>query len=227
MIPIARSAPPRVLVENGEAWTTELLAALTAEDPVPKQLLYRYGHPDVFVQLAEDAHSKCMYCESKIAHVSFPHVEHIAPKTAYPERTFEWENLGLACQACNTAKGGQYDTQTPPVDPYSDDPSDHFYAFGEEMRARPGSERGLITLQLVGLNRADLLEARSRRLSTIQKMIEKYARTDNDPVKAALLQEICEELSADREFIMSAKAMIQGMEISCDLTEMGGNPITR
>ena len=89
------------------------------------------------------------------------------------------------------------------------------------MRARPGSERGLITLQLVGLNRADLLEARSRRLSTIQKMVEKYARTDNDPVKAALLQEICEELSADREFIMSAKAMIQGMEISCNQTEMG------
>ena len=114
MIPIVRSAPPRVLAENGEAWTAELLAALASEDPVPKQLLYRYGHPDVFAQLAEDAHSKCMYCESKIAHVSFPHVEHIAPKTTYPERTFEWENLGLACQACNKTKGGQYDAETPP-----------------------------------------------------------------------------------------------------------------
>ena len=93
MIPIVRSAPPRVLAENGEAWTAELLAALAAEDPVPKQLLYRYGHPDVFAQLAEDAHWKCMYCESKIAHVSFPQVEHIAPKISYPERTFEWCSL--------------------------------------------------------------------------------------------------------------------------------------
>ena len=179
----------------------------------------------MFARLAEDAHSKCMYCESKIAHVSFPHVEHIAPKTAYPERTFEWENLGLACQTCNTAKGGQYDAETPPVDPYSDDPADHLYAFGEKMRARPGSERGFITLQLVCLNRTGLLEARSRRLSTIQNMVEKYARTDNDPVKAAFLREICEELSADRESVMSAKAMIQGMEISCDQTEMGSDPL--
>jgi uncharacterized protein (TIGR02646 family) len=41
---------------------------------------------------------RCSYCESNEATV----VDHVAPKSKFPELTFDWENLLMACDQCNT-----------------------------------------------------------------------------------------------------------------------------
>jgi hypothetical protein len=40
----------------------------------------------------------CSYCENNEA----TDIEHIFPKSSFPERSFEWENYILACKTCNT-----------------------------------------------------------------------------------------------------------------------------
>lgn len=44
------------------------------------------------------AHGICNYCEHNEAF----DIEHIAPKSHFPEMTFRWENLLLVCKECNT-----------------------------------------------------------------------------------------------------------------------------
>lgn len=47
---------------------------------------------------------RCNYCEDSVA----DEVEHIAPKTLYPERCFVWENYCYACGPCNGPKNNKY-----------------------------------------------------------------------------------------------------------------------
>lgn len=47
---------------------------------------------------------RCMYCEDNCGHT----VEHIQPKTFYPEKTFIWENFLFVCAKCNSDKGNKH-----------------------------------------------------------------------------------------------------------------------
>ncbi len=47
---------------------------------------------------------RCGYCEDSVG----DEIEHIWPKSLYPERTFVWENYLLACGGCNRAKGNDF-----------------------------------------------------------------------------------------------------------------------
>ena len=77
---------------------------------------------------------KCAYCESRITHVDYGHIEHHVPKAGpngRPKRTFQWSNLLLACGRCNGSenKGDRFPTARqggPIVNPCKDDPADHF-----------------------------------------------------------------------------------------------------
>ena len=48
---------------------------------------------------------RCMYCEDSCA----DEVEHVRPKTIYPEFTFAWENYLYACGPCNGGKSNQFE----------------------------------------------------------------------------------------------------------------------
>ena len=88
---------------------------------------------------------RCCWCEDSAA----TDIEHIWPKSLYPQRTFRWENYLLACAGCNRHKGGRFavlageqivdvsrgpkDPITPPrcgaavvVDPRLEDPLEFF-----------------------------------------------------------------------------------------------------
>ena len=47
---------------------------------------------------------RCNYCEDSTA----DEVEHIAPKSHYPERVFQWDNYCYACGPCNGPKNNKY-----------------------------------------------------------------------------------------------------------------------
>ncbi|WP_199084633.1 HNH endonuclease [Bosea sp. ASV33] len=47
---------------------------------------------------------RCGYCEDSAA----DEVEHIAPKSLYPERTFDWANYLYACGYCNRGKNNSF-----------------------------------------------------------------------------------------------------------------------
>ena len=47
---------------------------------------------------------RCAYCEDSYA----DEIEHIYPKSIYPEKTFVWENYLYACGPCNGPKNSQF-----------------------------------------------------------------------------------------------------------------------
>ena len=47
---------------------------------------------------------RCMYCEDSSA----DEIEHVRPKSIYPDRTFRWTNYLLACGPCNGPKNNRF-----------------------------------------------------------------------------------------------------------------------
>ncbi len=69
----------------------------------------------VRAHLFEKQKYKCAYCqmEKKETHGLVWDIDHILPKSVYPQFIFEPENLALSCKDCNIAKGEQEVLFTP------------------------------------------------------------------------------------------------------------------
>jgi uncharacterized protein (TIGR02646 family) len=117
-------------------------------------------------------HGKCAFCESRMAHVSNPQVEHYRPKSKYPDAAFDWENWLLSCGRCNDRKWAHFpDCDGVPclVDPAAEDPELHIEFIG--YVPVPKTRRGTETIQLIGLDRSPLEDERSRWLSYINGLL--------------------------------------------------------
>lgn len=153
---------------------------------------------------------KCMYCESKISHIDYAHVEHIKPKAPdkYPELICTWENLGYACSRCNITKSEKYVESTPYIDPYSEEPEEHIFAFGAFLFAKNGSERGELTISDIGLNRIELIEKRQGRIDGVTKVMNACFRTGNEALRKNALEEIKKEALPDKEYSLVIKKLV-------------------
>ncbi len=181
------------------------------ECPYPKALDDgNYKHKTNKEALRQASFDKCMYCESKISHIDFAHVEHLKPKAEdkYPELEFVWENLGYVCPKCNNSKRDKYDESTPYIDPYSENPEEYILAFGAFLYHKNGSERGELTITDIELNRADLIEKRYERIKEIIKAITSCRRTNNTTLRDNALDEIKREMLADKEYSLIVKTLI-------------------
>ena len=174
MIKVNRSDPPKYLTRYEQRWTNELLAAIQQHEeggPKPSDTLWnKYNKQYVKNALREMFHDKCAYCESKIPHIAYPHIEHYRPKKKYPYLAFVWKNLLLACEKCN---GKEHKDDNFPLEdgdennpvllnPCEDNPAQHLVF--EQARLVPLSKRGKVTVNLLGLNDRDELFDRRREL---------------------------------------------------------------
>lgn len=161
--------------------------------------------------LCDSSSDKCMYCESKISHIDFAHVEHIKPKAEnkYPELEFEWSNLGYACPKCNSAKSHKYYDDLPYINPYEDDPGEHIFAFGALLFVRNGSERAEVTIKDIGINRPELIEKRLAKLNDIQNSLNACHRTNNIVLREILLEELKVESSEDKEYSLFVSSLLK------------------
>ena len=69
----------------------------------------RYKYRDIKDKLNKIYHHKCAYCESRLEQLQ---VEHYRPKkgaNAYFWLVYSWDNLLLACPACNGYKGDKFE----------------------------------------------------------------------------------------------------------------------
>lgn len=206
MIRLQKQAEPQVLAQNKAAWTQQLLIHLHNNQDIPKTLVNRYNHQEVKEALRNETHGKCMYCESPVLHVTFEHIEHIKPKAKdkYPDLTFEWTNLGLACPICNMNKGDDYPECTPFVNPYVDDPSNHFVALGPFVYHKPGDQRAELTETTIELNRPELIERRKERIDMIRLFSDKIAMVGEPILKKNLQEQIAIEVGEDKPYSFCA-----------------------
>lgn len=209
MIKIIKGNIPSILEVNADAWRDELLGFVERDKKPPKTLKNKYNDISVKNFLREESNSKCMYCESKIKHITPEHIEHIKPKSKFPELAYEWDNLGLSCPVCNMNKRDVFDVNCAFINPYIDSPDDFLMAVGTFIYARPGQVRGEITEKVIELNRTELVEKRLERISAIRNLVEKYEIQQSDILKNLILNEIRIEIGKDKEYSFIANALIK------------------
>ncbi len=65
----------------------------------------RYRLEDIQIKLKGIYNDKCAYCECRDRRLQ---VEHYRPKSVYYWLAYSWDNLLLACSACNSFKGNSF-----------------------------------------------------------------------------------------------------------------------
>ena len=139
MIPLNKIPEPQILTNNKTKWTKEYLSALKKEIPMTNTIRNRYKRKEIKEALIKETSGKCAYCESKLLHISYGDIEHILPKSKYPELYVEWTNLTLSCELCNrNGKNDYYDKENPLLNPYIDNPYEHLLAYGPIMMNHNG-----------------------------------------------------------------------------------------
>lgn len=175
--------------------------------PNPKALKRNYKHPDIKKAIKGDSFGKCIYCESKISHVYFGDIEHIKPKSKFPELEFDWNNLGYVCAKCNNEKSDKWDDQCPFINPYIEDPLYFLCAVGIFIYHLAGNKRGEITEKEIDLNRSELIEMRKERIDSIRTLADKYNNETSAALKGTLLKELKKELADDKPYSACARSI--------------------
>lgn len=163
--------------------------------------------PKITELLKTQQHDKCCYCESRHSATSAGRIDHFRPKSAvrqydgsartYPGYywlAYSWDNLLLACDKCNLKKSDYFPLKEPgqrarshldPLDregplllnPYVDpNPAEHLTFDGSACR--PQTERGRMTVAVLGLNRPELQEERQRVLTMLTLLCTVARHTD-------------------------------------------------
>jgi uncharacterized protein (TIGR02646 family) len=212
MIKLTKGQKPNVLAKSADKWTAELLSHVEQGNKPPETLQNKYNKKEVREALRQECYSKCMYCESKINHITFDHIEHIRPKAKhkYPELTFVWDNLGLACPVCNMNKDDHFEDSLPFLNPYIDEPSRHIVFFGSIYLHMAGDNRGELTIKKLDLNRAELMERRLERIHDICHLADRY-KDKPEPLKSILRDELRTEIAADKPYSMCSRAILSAI----------------
>ncbi|MEW1952052.1 HNH endonuclease [Terrabacter sp. NPDC080008] len=145
----------------------------------------KWRHEQIKLTLRAETNDKCAYCESFIADVAYPHVEHIVPKSLHPELAHTWHNLTWACPRCNVSKDVAYHPTAGVLNPYVDTIEEHLEFYGDLVDCPLGSQRGEATIIACDLNRYELLRSRVARLRAIRQMAERW-NAAIDPMRTTI-----------------------------------------
>ena len=204
MIRLNKRSQPQILVENGEAWTTEYV--IWCENRVGTEPR-RYAHLEIRLSLELETSSKCAYCEGRIKDVAYTHIEHKLPKKKHAQLVCDWENLTIACPRCNTNKG-EYDVrECPLLDPYVDDVEKEVAFWGPMALAR-GRSRARATINELELNRKDLLFARVETLRRLEMLLDLVERVTGE-LQRTLWLEINAATAADGEYASACRQFLE------------------
>lgn len=214
MRPLVKNAKPVILAKQAESWRDELLEILARGERPTDAIKSRYRHKDIKAALLAETLGKCAYCESKVTHIAYGDIEHIVPKSKDPSRAYDWANLTLACDVCNTNKGdhygdGQDEFEAEILDPYIDDPAQHLLFLREVVSPRPDSMRGFATEALMKLSRGDLLEKRRERMTFLDGLVRAYTLAEQKHKRLLLDDLYANHLTEESEYSASSKAYVE------------------
>jgi 5-methylcytosine-specific restriction endonuclease McrA len=85
-----------------------------------------WGSIQIKRALLKMGRNKCAYCECNVSKESkYLEVEHLKPKSLYPDDVLQWDNLLPSCKRCNGRKGNHDVVTQPIVNPRYDLPNEH------------------------------------------------------------------------------------------------------
>ena len=209
MISLTKAPAPEVLRVNGATWTQVLVNHRDNGTAASNHEKARYRHPEIKQALVAETHGKCAYCESKIRHIAYGDVEHIVPKSTEVERTFEWANLTLACDVCNTNKSDHFGNHDDLVDPYVSNPTDHLAFIGAMVMPIPGSNPGMATVDTLELNRIELVERRAELIQKLCKQLHLLLVLPDEGARRVLERDLNKETAEGKEYSAIAKSYVE------------------
>ncbi len=186
MIAICRLQEPRPLRERKDGWSRDFLASTQKRPPRG-----RYNHKDVVDTLRSMSHGKCFYCESKAGRLTVDHYIEVAERR---ELTFEWSNLYLACDTCQSKEPNASIPVENCVDPCDSatEPVQHLAFNGADMTFR--TPRGEETIRKYRLNHLLQLAERRRHLILFYDLLDQIRQRQiaqkRDTVQPAELAEM-------------------------------------
>jgi uncharacterized protein (TIGR02646 family) len=147
--------------------------------------------------LHEKSHGKCAYCETKIPSPEYGTINRFRPhngvrdnkeyfKDLYWWLCYDWDNLIYSCKDCNQYKANyfpiageralspkaQLDSEKKLlINPYADDPENHLH-FSMDGTILSNTEDGKVTIQLLKLNRENLLFRRQKAIEELKLIID-------------------------------------------------------
>lgn len=177
------SQPPACLSSydyNMQKWSD---LAPSCKSALRATLVLMQGQPGVTIPEENEYGVRCAYCEGAIFHEG--HIEHFRRKNSahFPELTFDWNNLFLACGSQEHC--GHYKDR-PSAPPYNSEyllkPDihcpDHYLYFHSSGSVRPRTDLSqddtrcaAETIRVFGLDSCTLSGARSKVLTTYKKKI--------------------------------------------------------
>jgi len=204
MIELKKTPKPQSLVNNGDAWSKDLMDEFYASGTINKTKQARYNKADVKQAVKDETKEKCAYCESRITHIYPGDIEHIIPKALYPRLTFTWSNLTFGCYWCNNKKRDFLNKDCMMLNPYNDKIGDHLRAFGPLLMHINTSKRGEITWRKLELNRPELRDRRQEKIEELQLLIDKF---NNETVQALkdLIESEINDFIESNEYSFSLK----------------------
>jgi len=132
--------------------------------------------------LVDEFDNKCAYCGCNLNLTSNGVIEHFYPKSLYPEKSFQLDNLLLVCNICDINKGITFpiDKDGNPLllNPRTDIFSNHI-KIEIDGKAEALTERGKATIEQLNLNRNELIEDRKLR-KLKEDFLDNYDQINND-----------------------------------------------
>jgi hypothetical protein len=208
MIPLSKGAKPAVLVTNESTWTREYANHVAGVPGTPAAAATRYRHPEIKSSIRNEAHDKCVYCESMVDHVYPGDCEHIAPKALFPELVVDWNNLAYVCSVCNHEKSNYWNPAEPLLNPFTEDPSHLLDWAGPFCTPRNAERRAVQTIAVLDLDRAPLVVQRAEAIKYADKLIELWEREPPGPAKDAMDFEIRRTFRSDKPYSAAVRAFV-------------------
>lgn len=180
--------------------------------PTMRQKKTRYRHPDIKAAVRDEAHNKCIYCESRLGHNTPGDVEHYLPASAHPHLRFNWRNLGLACTECNRRKGVYCNDLAPFLSPFEHDVEARTLHYGPIMSWVNGDHSAEITirtLELHGRNRGQLVFRKIERIHEVDRLMALYVGCGNDVLKEMYYLQLVEMAEPPSEFSEMVKSVLE------------------
>jgi uncharacterized protein (TIGR02646 family) len=243
MIRIVRPSIPAAFADKGASFKATVRLKAQAEailddgDLELSKLKFGKTHWSKASQPLELAQkSKCCFCEGPFSQ-SPPEVEHFRPirackqsrgspqlKPGYWWLAYEWENLLIACRACNGLKSTVFPVQNEAIrarlptddlgieekillNPAVDDPEEHI-VFDREL-PKSKSERGKITIETVGLDRERLNIERLKTLATVEREIQLFVDANTDAERHTAFLRLKNLCGPNASYSAMSKALLE------------------
>jgi len=222
MIQLVRPAkPPQTLADRGMTATANLKRAYSKGKRAFTFQSAIYAASDVRSALRVMHHGKCAFCESILPQITAGNVEHFRPKgevqqddtsppltPGYYWLAYDWENLFLACEWCNSrAKKTLFPLEDPAkrardhnttlseetpllLNPALDRPEEHLEFEEELVRAQNESPRGAASIEVYRLNDRGLTEERKKKLDLFRVLVALAKMTEPMPEAAEARQQV-------------------------------------